>query len=130
MPAMQSVIGNKVKAGFNNLSDAFRNQDRLRILAVADPQRHEFLPEVKTFKELGLAVDDSSNNYRGVALPKGAPAEVIAKCAEAFPKMFNDPKIVKKMKEGGCPVKVMTRDQVIKMFQERDQALCRSCWLR
>ena len=28
VPAMQSVVAAKVKAGFNNLSDAFRNQDR------------------------------------------------------------------------------------------------------
>jgi tripartite-type tricarboxylate transporter receptor subunit TctC len=34
--AMQLVMGGQVQAGFNNLADAFRNQDRLRILAVAD----------------------------------------------------------------------------------------------
>ena len=71
VPAMQSVMAGKVKAGFNNLSDAFRNQDRLKILAVADLERHAFLPDVPTFKEMGVDVDDSSVNFRGVALPEG-----------------------------------------------------------
>lgn len=123
VPAMQSVIAGKVKAGFNNLADAYRNQDRLKILAIADLERNDFLPDVKTFKEMGVDVDDSSVNFRGVVLPKGAPADVIAKCAEVFPKMFNDPKTLAKMKESGSPVRVMDREQVKKMFQEREKYL-------
>jgi len=119
VPAMQSVIAGKVKAGFNNLSDAYRNQDRIKILAIADVERHEYLPEVKTFKEMGYDVDDSSVNFRGVAFPKGVPKEVIDKAAEIFPTMFNDKKIVGKMKDSGSPVRTMTRDQVTKMFQDR-----------
>jgi tripartite-type tricarboxylate transporter receptor subunit TctC len=119
VPAMQSVVAAKVKAGFNNLSDAYRNQDRIKILAVADLERHEFLPDVKTFKEMGIDVDDSSVNFRGVAFPKGVPEDIIIKCADIFPKMFKDKQVMGKMKTSGSPVRVMTRDQVIKMFQER-----------
>jgi len=120
VPAMQSVIAGKVKAGFNNLSDAFRNQERLKILGVADLERHEFLPDIPTLKEQGLEVDDSSVNFRGVALPKGVPEEVIAKAAEVFPKMFGAKQCLAKMKETGSPARIMTREQVIKMFQERE----------
>jgi len=123
VPAMQSVISGKVKAGFNNLSDSFRNKDRIKILAVADVERHPFLPKVPTFKEDGINVDNSSVNYRGVILPKGAPQAVIDKLSAAMPKMFNDKKTLKKMKASGSPVKVMTRDQVIKMFKERQAYL-------
>ncbi|BEQ13623.1 tripartite tricarboxylate transporter substrate binding protein [Desulfoferula mesophila] len=123
VPAMQSVISGKVKAGFNNLSDAYRNQDRIKILAVADLERHDFLPKVPTLKEEGYDVDNSSVNYRGVILPKGASPEVIAKLADVFPKMFNDKKVQAKMKASGSPMKVMTRDQVIKMFKERQAYL-------
>jgi hypothetical protein len=34
--------------------------------------------------------------------------------------MFNDKKVLGKMKTSGSPVRVMTRDQVIKMFQDRE----------
>ena len=123
VPAMQSVVAGKVKAGFNNLSDAFRNRDRIKILAIADLERHEFLPDVKTFKEMGVAVDDSSVNFRGVAFPKGVPQELIDKCATVFPAMFNDKKVIAKMKASGSPRRVITRDKVIKMFQEREKYL-------
>ena len=123
VPAMQSVIAGKVKAGFNNLSDAFRNKDRLKILGVADLERNSFLPDVKTFKEQGVDIDDSSVNFRGVAFPAGVSDDIIKKASDVFPKMFNSKKTLKKMKGSGSPVRVMTRDQVIKMWQERQTYL-------
>ena len=123
VPAMTSVVAEKVKAGFNNLSDAFRNKDRLKILAVADLERHAFLPDVPTFKEKGIDVDDTSVNFRGVAFPTGVPDDVIAKCAEIFPKMFNDKKVVSKMKASGSPMRVMTRDEVKQMWEKREATL-------
>ena len=122
--ALQMVMGGQVMAGFNNLSDAYRNQDRLKILAIADNQRNkEFLPNVPTFKENGIDVDDSSVNFRGVMVPKGTPQAVIDMLAANVPKMFEDKKVKAKMKDGGSPLHVMTRDQVIKMFQARQKYL-------
>jgi tripartite-type tricarboxylate transporter receptor subunit TctC len=123
VPAMQSVVSGKVKAGFNNLSDAFRNQERIKILAIADLERHDFLPNVATFKEMGVDVDDSSVNYRGVAFPRGVPQEIIDKCVTVFPAMFNDEKVISKMKASGSPRRVITRDKIILMFQEREKYL-------
>ena len=123
VPAMQSVVAGKVKAGFNNLSDAFRNRERIKILAIADLERHEFLPDVKTFKEMGVDVDDSSVNFRGVAFPKGVPQEIIDKSAAIFPSMFNDKKVIAKMKASGSPRRVIKRDKVIQMFREREKYL-------
>jgi hypothetical protein len=37
--------------------------------------------------------------------------------------MFNDKKVIAKMKASGSPMRVMTRDKVIKMFQERENYL-------
>ena len=68
--ALKDVMGGQVKAGFNNLSDAFRSRDNLKILAVADLQRHDFLPDVPTLKEQGIDVDDSSVNFRASWLPR------------------------------------------------------------
>jgi tripartite-type tricarboxylate transporter receptor subunit TctC len=122
--ALQMVMGSQVMAGFNNLSDAFRSQDRLKILAVADNERNkEFLPKVPTFKENGIAVDDSSVNFRGIMVRKGTPQSVIAMLATNVPKMFHDKHVVSKMKAGGSPLHIMTREQVQKMFQDRHKYL-------
>ena len=123
-PAMQSVIAGKVKSGFNNLSDAFRNQERVKILGIADIERHAFLPEVATFKEMGYPqVDNTSVNYRGIALPKGTPPQIIEQAAAKMLCMFKAPKVASMMKNGGCPMKIMDRAETIKMFAERQKAL-------
>ncbi len=124
VPAMQYVIGGKVMAGFNNLSDAYRNRDRLKILAIADLERNkEFLPDVPTFKEEGVDVDDSSVNFRGIMAPKGTPKPVIDLLADRVPKLFHDKKVQAKMKAGGSPMRIMNRDEVMKMWERRQAYL-------
>jgi len=122
--AMKMVLGSQVMAGFNNLSDAFRQGDRIKILAVADNQREEsFLPDVPTFKEQGIDVDDSSVNFRGIMARKGTPPEVVAFLAERVHLMFQDAKVAKKMKAGGSPMRIMSRDEVKAMWVERQAYL-------
>ena len=122
--ALQMVMGGQVMAGFNNLSDAFRGQDRFKILAVADNERNkEFLPNVPTFKESGIDVDDTSVNFRGIMVPKGTPQPIIDMLAKEMPKMFHDKHVMSKMKAGGSPLHVMTREQVQKMFKSRQDYL-------
>lgn len=118
-PALKSVMGGQVMAGFNNLSDAFRSRDRLKILGVADLERHEFLPDTPTFMEQGVKVDNSSVNFRGVMAPKGTPPEVVAFLAEKVPEMFNNDRVLNKMKAGGSPMRIMKRDEVLAMWKER-----------
>ena len=120
VPAMKMVLGSQVMAGFNNLSDAFRQGDCIKILAVADNQREEtFLPNVPTFKEQGIDIDDSSVNFRGIMARTGTPPEVIDFLAERVHAMFQDAKVAGKMKAGGSPMRIMTRAQVQNMWAER-----------
>ena len=121
--AMKNVMGGQVSAGFNNLSDAFRSRDSIKILAVADLTRHEFLPEVPTFKETGVDVDDSSVNFRGIMAPKGTPPEIIAFLAKQVPKMFGDKKTLGKMASTGSPSRIMNRKEVQAMWKERQAYL-------
>ena len=122
--ALQYVMGGQVKAGFNNLSDAYRSRDRVKVLGIADLERdQEFFPDVPTFKEVGIDVDDSSVNFRGLMTRKGVPDAVVNKLAETAPKMFEAPEVVKKMKEGGSPMRVLNREQVIEMWNKRQTYL-------
>jgi tripartite-type tricarboxylate transporter receptor subunit TctC len=121
--AMKLVKGGQVKAGFNNLSDAARASSDIKILAVADLERHAFLPDVPTFKELGIPIDNSSVNFRGLMVPKGTPPEIIEYLSKAVPVMFNDAKTLGKMKQTNSPVRIMSRDEVLTMWDERQKAL-------
>lgn len=117
--AMKMVKGDQVSGGFNNLSDSFRAKKDIRILAVADLERHAFLPDVPTFKELGIDVDNSSVNFRGLMVPKGTPQNVIDTLAAKVPDMLRDKKVLSNMKKTGSPVKVMTRAEVQAMWKKR-----------
>ena len=121
--AMKLVKGGQVMAGFNNLSDAARTVGDIKILAVADLERHAFLPDVPTLKELGIDVDNSSVNFRGLMVPKGTPQAIIDHLATTVPTMFNDKKTLGKMKQTNSPVRIMNRDEVIAMWTERQKAL-------
>ncbi len=124
--AMKDVIAGNVLAGINNRSDAYRARTagNVKILGIADIKRDkDFLPDVPTMKEQGLDVDDSSVNFRGIMVPKGTPQAIIDKLANIVPKMFMNKKVAGKMKAGGSPMKVMTRNEVLAMWQKRETSL-------
>jgi len=121
--ALRLVKAGEVSAGFNNLSDSARSAADLKILAVADLTRHEYLPDVPTLMESGVDVDDSSVNFRGLMVPAGTPQDVIDFLASKTPDMFNDGKTQGKMKSTNSPARVMTRDEVISMWNERQTYL-------
>jgi tripartite-type tricarboxylate transporter receptor subunit TctC len=50
----------------------------MRALAVSGPARAPALPDVPTFKELGLAMEEESTWF-GFFAPKGTPKDVIAR---------------------------------------------------
>ncbi|MFD1157889.1 Bug family tripartite tricarboxylate transporter substrate binding protein [Roseovarius aestuarii] len=123
--AMKAVIAGDVIAGVNNLSDAFRAREagNVKILGVFDLERNEFLSDVPTMKEQGLDIDNASVNFRGVMVPKGTPQEVIDKLAATVPEMFANDRVAKKMKAGGSPMHIMTREEVQAMWQARQATL-------
>lgn len=122
--ALRFVQGGQVMAGFNNLSDAYRSQDRLKILGIADLERDEdFLPDVPTFQELGYDLDDSSVNFRGLMTRSGVSEEKLEILSEGAVEMFNDEEVKAKMKEGGSPMRVMDREELKEMWQARQAYL-------
>lgn len=123
--AMKAVIAGDVMGGVNNLSDAFRAQEagNVKILGVFDLERNAFLPDVPTLKEQGFDIDNASVNFRGVMVPKGTPQEVIDKLAATVPEMFKNSRVESKMKAGGSPMHIMTREEVQEMWAARQETL-------
>jgi len=63
----------------------------VRPLAVAMETRHPLLPDVPTFKELG--VDWVDGAFRGIGVPKSTPPEQRRKLAELFAALNADPEM-------------------------------------
>lgn len=66
---------------------------KVRLLAVVGDKRLDQFPDLKTAKEQGI--DVSVRKFRGLAGPKGTPANVVAAWEAAIPKLLNDPKYKK-----------------------------------
>jgi tripartite-type tricarboxylate transporter receptor subunit TctC len=54
-------------------------------------KRHPLLPDVPTFKELGVEWVDGA--FRGVGVPKSTPMEARKRLAELFLALNNDPEM-------------------------------------
>jgi tripartite-type tricarboxylate transporter receptor subunit TctC len=77
-----AVLGAQVDGALTYTVFAINNKSRVRALAVAMDKRHPLLPDVPTFRELG--VDWVDGAYRGIAVPKATPPEAKRRLSDLF----------------------------------------------
>jgi tripartite-type tricarboxylate transporter receptor subunit TctC len=83
-----SVMGAQVDGAMTYTPFAITNKERIRPLAVAMEKRHPLMPDVPTFKELG--VDWVDGAYRGIGVPKSTPPEARKRLSDLWRALNND----------------------------------------
>jgi tripartite-type tricarboxylate transporter receptor subunit TctC len=101
-PALNDTVAGQVPIIFDNLPSAlpFLKDNRLVPIVVAAPQRLAALPNVPTFKEVGLEPVNRMAYY-GLLAPKGTPKEVIDKIHAAAVSALQDPGVRQRIEATG-----------------------------
>jgi tripartite-type tricarboxylate transporter receptor subunit TctC len=97
---------------FDNLPSAlpFIQQKRLIPIVVAAPHRLAVLPDVPTFKEVGLEPVNRMAYY-GILGPKALPKEVVDKVSAGVRKALEDPAVRKRIEDTGSIIIANTPEQ-------------------
>jgi tripartite-type tricarboxylate transporter receptor subunit TctC len=111
-PALNDTVAGQVPMIFDNLPSAlpFIKDGRLIAIVVAAPTRLAVLPNVPTFKEVGLEPVNRMAYY-GIHGPKGLSKEVIDKVHGAVRKTLEDPTVKKRIEDTGSLIVANTPEQ-------------------
>jgi tripartite-type tricarboxylate transporter receptor subunit TctC len=114
-----AVLGSQVDGAITYTPFAINNKTRVRPLAVAMEQRHPLMPEVPTFKELGVNWVDGA--YRGIGVPKSSTPEQKKRLSELWANLNNDPEMKELAAKNGFELVNIGVDQMDAFMKERTQ---------
>jgi tripartite-type tricarboxylate transporter receptor subunit TctC len=111
-PALNDTVAGQVPIIFDNLPSAlpFILSGKLVPIVLAAPQRLTQLPNVPTFKEVGLEPVNRMAYY-GILGPKGLPKDVVDKVSAGVKKALQDPAVVKRIQDTGSLVVANTPEE-------------------
>ncbi len=111
-PALNDTVAGQVPMIFDNMPSAlpFIKDGRLIAIVVSAPQRLSQLPNVPTFKEVGLEPVNRMAYY-GIYGPKGLSKEVVDKISTAVKKTLEDPAVKKRIEDTGSLIVANTPEQ-------------------
>lgn len=111
-PALNDTVAGQVQIIFDNMPSAlpFIRDGRLVPIVVAAPQRLSQLPNVPTFKEVGLEPVNRMAYY-GILAPKGTSKEVVDQIAAATKKALEDANVRKRIEDTGSLIVGNTPEQ-------------------
>ncbi|HBI83857.1 MAG TPA: ABC transporter substrate-binding protein, partial [Alcaligenaceae bacterium] len=101
-PAITDVMAGHVDAFFGDVPGLINNvrAGKLKPIAMAADARHPLLPDVKTFKEIGINGVDSDNWY-AIFTTKGTPPAEISKIQQALVKTLTNDAVKQRLLNSG-----------------------------
>ena len=112
-----AVVGAQIDGAVTYTPFAIGNKGRVRALAVAMEQRHPMLPDVPTFRELG--VDWVDGAYRGIGVPKSTPPEARKRLSDTWAVLNSDPEMKELAAKNGFELVNVGTDQMDAFMKER-----------
>lgn len=98
-PTVPALLGGEVDMLWSYSTVAAAQGDAVRMLAVAQEERHPLFPDVPTFAELDI--DMVGGAYRGIAVPASTPEEIRQQLSDIIGEINADPDFIAQMEEAG-----------------------------
>jgi tripartite-type tricarboxylate transporter receptor subunit TctC len=114
-----AVLGSQIDGAMTYTPFAIANKGKVRALAVAMEARHPLLPDVPTFRELG--VDWVDGAFRGVGVPKATPVEARRRLSETFAMLNADPQMKELAAKSGFELIDVGVDRMAAFMRTRTQ---------
>ncbi len=110
-PAITDMLGGQIDMFFATASPLVQQvqQGQLRVLALTGRQRSPILPDVPTFKELGI--DMTMTQWYGLAAPAGTPPAVIKVLSEHLSRALADPTVQNTIRKDAAMERDLPTDQ-------------------
>ena len=112
-----AVVGAQIDGAVTYTPFAINNKGKVRALAVAMDRRHPMLPDVPTFRELG--VDWVDGAYRGIGVPKSTPPEARKRLSDLWVSLNNDPEMKELAAKNGFELVNVGVDQMDAFMKDR-----------
>jgi tripartite-type tricarboxylate transporter receptor subunit TctC len=112
-----AVVGAQIDGAVTYTPFAIGNKGRVRALAVGMEKRHPMLPDVPTFRELG--VDWVDGAYRGIGVPKSTSPEARKRLSDTWAVLNNDPEMKELAAKNGFELINVGTDQMDAFMKER-----------
>src|SRR2546428_6337291 len=115
-----AVIGRHVAGAMSYTAFAVHIKGKVPALVVAMEQRHPLLPDVPTFRELGIDWVDGA--FRGIGMPKSTPAEARRRMSELWAALNADPEMKELAAKSGVELVNVGVDRMESFMNERVRA--------
>ena len=112
-----AVLGSQVEGAMTYSAFAINNKGRVRALAIAMDKRHPLLPDVPTFKELG--VDWVDGAYRGIGVPKSTPVEMRKRLSDLWAALNSEPEMKELAAKSGFELVNVGLEQMDAFMKEK-----------
>ncbi len=112
-----AVLGGHVDGSMTYTAFAINNKTKVRALAVAMDSRHPLMPDVPTFKELG--VDWVDGAYRGIGVPKSTPPDARKRLSDLWAQLNADPEMKELAAKSGFELVNVGVDRMDGFMKER-----------
>ena len=124
---ISSLLGGHVDGAMSYSSLALAQKGKVRLLAIATPERLGYFADTPTFRELGIDWVDGA--YRGIGMPKSTPEDLRRHVSDIFSEIGRDAEFRKQMTEQGLEIVDIGYDKMAAFMEERKKAYLSSARL-